>query len=311
MIKPTLTCILFSLWSFAMHAQAVELKHVTLKTIDGQEIHLDDYIGKKPVYFKFWASWCIPCRQQMPHLERIYQTYGKQIEVLAINLNVNDTLETVKATQREFGLTMPIIQDKGGLLAQTFDLRATPYHVLLNKQGQVIYTGHSDNADTGKLDTILAALARGTANAEKARHFDHAIQQTPATLPTFDKPTVLFFASAWCDWYLKDSRPAMAARCVQAQQQVNALAKAFPQLHWQGVLTRLWTGEKELTEYKKKYQIPFALMIDTDNALFFHYHVDSFPTLLAIAHGKEVFRTQSFSDPQVLTRQLQQLSAPR
>lgn len=287
-----------------MPAQAVALKNLTLTTIDGQAIHLDDVIGKKPVYFKFWASWCIPCRKQMPHLEQIYKTYGKQIEVLAINLNVNDNLESVKAVQKEFGLTMPIIQDKGGLLAQTFDLRATPYHVLLNKQGKVVYTGHEDNAE---LNTQLADLANGTAAHEKAVHFE----SPQAAPPAFAKPTVLFFAASWCDWYLKESRPTMAARCVQAQQEVNVLARQFPQLHWQGVLTRLWTGEKELNEYTQKYQIPFAVKIDSDNALFFHYHVDTFPTLIAIAHGKEVFRTQSFADPHAIAKHLQQLVAQR
>ncbi len=40
---------------------------ITLKTIDGKSIDLAEFYGKKPVYLKFWATWCVPCRQQMPH----------------------------------------------------------------------------------------------------------------------------------------------------------------------------------------------------------------------------------------------------
>ena len=54
-----------------------------LKTIDGQTIDLSRFYGKRPAYLKFWATWCIPCRQQMPKFEHIFETQGDRIEVIA------------------------------------------------------------------------------------------------------------------------------------------------------------------------------------------------------------------------------------
>jgi thiol-disulfide isomerase/thioredoxin len=304
MIKRTITVISMACWSLVLCAQTIDVTGTTVKTIDGREIHLADIIGKKPVYFKFWASWCVPCRQQMPHLQHTFETYGKDIEVLAINLNINDNLAAIKKTQKEFGLTMPIIQDEDGLLAQTYGLKVTPYHVLLNRQGKVIHTGYKVN---DALNSKLAALAHASSSAFEEIHLDDGISQTDKSLLKNNKPTVLFFTSAWCDWYLQDSRPAMSAECIRAQQQVNTLSLQFPEFQWQGVVSRLWTGEKELNDYKKKYHVPFDMKVDTSNDWFFSFRVNTFPTLIAIQQGKEMFRTVSFSDPDKLTKQLTEL----
>src|SRR3569832_1394038 len=52
---------------------------VTLDGLDGERIALADLIGHKPVYLKFWATWCKPCREQMPHLEAAHRRYGDRI----------------------------------------------------------------------------------------------------------------------------------------------------------------------------------------------------------------------------------------
>ena len=56
---------------------------VVLKTIDGQVIDLGKLYGNKAVYLKFWATWCVPCREQMPHFEHIYETAGPDLAVIA------------------------------------------------------------------------------------------------------------------------------------------------------------------------------------------------------------------------------------
>jgi len=49
---------------------------LNLETIDGDVIDLGGLYGRKAVYIKFWATWCVPCRQQMPHFEQAYETAG-------------------------------------------------------------------------------------------------------------------------------------------------------------------------------------------------------------------------------------------
>lgn len=71
-----------------------ELLNMPISLISGEVVTLKQYQGKKPVYLKFWATWCKPCRKQMPHFEQITQQYGDNLQVIAINLGINDDLLT-------------------------------------------------------------------------------------------------------------------------------------------------------------------------------------------------------------------------
>src|SRR5579863_8825483 len=114
---------------------------LVLKTIDGKTIDLGKLYGKKAVYLKFWATWCVPCRQQMPHFESTYEHAGPDLAVIAINAGFNDPLEDVKAYQKAVGLKMPIVIDDGRL-ADALHLRVTPQHIVIGRDGKVVYIGH-------------------------------------------------------------------------------------------------------------------------------------------------------------------------
>lgn len=305
MTKSILSFIaLIFIWSQPVSAENFGLSKATIKTIDGNTIKLGEIIGKKPVYLKFWATWCIPCRKQMPHFQKSFEKYGNQVEFLAINININDSLNAIIITQQEFQLTMPIVIDEGAQLAQAFDLRATPYHVLINKQGNIVHTGHDASPE---LDNTLRLLATDQARNLKSIALNKTKSGVHKLKIQNRKPSVVLFTSAWCGWYLEKSRPNMAKECIDAQQQVNALSVKYPNLNWQGVLTRLWTGEKELNDYKKKYNVPFTMSVDSANEHFFDFKVDSFPTLIVFKNGKELFRTNDFNDTKQLHQKLNSL----
>lgn len=99
--------LVLSLSAYAGNVPDALLK-LPIHFIDGTQTTLADFQGKKPVYLKMWATWCQPCREQMPHFEQVQQEYGNDIEVIALNLGLNDDLDSVKATIKEFGLTMPM-----------------------------------------------------------------------------------------------------------------------------------------------------------------------------------------------------------
>src|SRR6202790_2848187 len=65
---------------------------LVLKTIDGDTIDLGNLYGKKAVYLKFWATWCVPCREQMPHFERTYESEGSDVAVIAVNAGFNTSI---------------------------------------------------------------------------------------------------------------------------------------------------------------------------------------------------------------------------
>lgn len=264
----------------------------------GQTVTLGQFKGNTPVYIKFWASYCQPCFKQMPHLQQIYQKYNDKVQVIAVNLGLNDDEKSVAVIQKKFGLKMPIAIDRSGQLAKAFNLVGTPFHVLLDKNSNVAYAEFGEPTD---LDNAIKLVAEG--------HTFSTPQFTPSNAVSAinldslkEKPTALFFVATWCDWYLKDSRPAMSKSCVAAQQQVNKLASQYPQINWVGVVTRLWTEEKDVAEYKNKFDVHHPLTIDDTNAVYLAYGVKDIPTLIFIDKGKEVFRTRHISSPETSTQ---------
>src|ERR1700688_2663061 len=132
---------------------------LVVKTIDGDTIDLGSLYGKKAVYLKFWATWCVPCRQQMPHFQHTYETAGPDLAVIAINVGFNDSVEAIRKYQKQLGITMPIVFDGDAALAAAFNVRVTPQHIVIGRDGRIQYVGHLADQP---LEAALAA-ARTTA----------------------------------------------------------------------------------------------------------------------------------------------------
>lgn len=82
-----------------------------LETLEGENVQLSDYRGKK-VLVNFWATWCGPCREEMPAMQEFYDDYADEIEILAVN--VTDSEKSVDDVQNfidEFDFTYPILLD--------------------------------------------------------------------------------------------------------------------------------------------------------------------------------------------------------
>ena len=272
---------------------------LVMTTIDGQRIDLGRLYGHQAVYLKFWATWCVPCREQMPHLERTFRTAGPDLAVIAINTGFNDTLEDVRAYRREMHLTVPIVLDDGRL-GEAFNLRVTPQHIVIGRDGRILYVGHL-------ADEQLAAALQAARAAPTAAHAAAAPAATPAareavqyrigdrlegvSVTTLDggtvpltvpgQPTVLAFLSPWCESYLATSRPRLAADCRAAREQIEARA-ARPAVRWLGVASGLWASSEDLAGYRDQYHVTIPLTLDESGRLFREFRVTSVPTLLLI-----------------------------
>ena len=278
-----------------------ELLNMPIQLLSGKTVTLKEYEGKRPVYLKFWATWCQPCRKQMPHFEHITQQYGDDLVVIAINLGINDDLAAVKETQNEFNLTMPMAIDTNGDLAKAFKLLGTPYHLLFDKQMNLVHIGHKADLT---LDNKIALISR---NEPVDLLADGTITETAFSIDlSLDdgKIHALYFSSTWCDWYFNDTRPDMSKECVNAQKLVNQLSGKFDEFTWQGIISRLWTGEAELKDYVKKYQITHLVNIDGNNSLFHQFAINKLPTLVVVQNGKILLKTSTFSDSEALNKKL-------
>ncbi|HYF75546.1 MAG TPA: thiol-disulfide oxidoreductase ResA [Symbiobacteriaceae bacterium] len=107
-----------------------------LKTTDGQTVKLSDYKGK-PVMLNFFATWCPPCRAEMPALQEVYKEYEAQgFVILAVNLNESNL--AIDAFRDKLGLTFPIVVDKTDAVSRTYGIVPLPTSYFVGKDGKVV-----------------------------------------------------------------------------------------------------------------------------------------------------------------------------
>ena len=106
-----------------------------LETADGGTVRLSELRGR-PVVLNVWTSWCPPCREEMPALERVHQAYqGQGVVVLGLNSTFQDVRENAQAFAAERGLTFPIVFDEDGQATRLYQVRALPTTFFIDANG--------------------------------------------------------------------------------------------------------------------------------------------------------------------------------
>jgi peroxiredoxin len=109
----------------------------TLKTLEGQTVKLSDLRGKV-ILVNIWASWCPPCKAEMPALEHVYQKYkDRDFVVLAVNSTVQDTAANAQAFVSQNNLTFPILIDESGLVTQLYRVQSLPTSFFIGADGVI------------------------------------------------------------------------------------------------------------------------------------------------------------------------------
>jgi peroxiredoxin len=109
----------------------------TLESLTGDQISLSDIRGKA-IVLNLWASWCPPCRAEMPALQRVYQeNHERGLEVLAVNMTAQDTIAALEDFVQEFNLTFPILLDTSGGVGNAYLLRALPTTFFIDREGVI------------------------------------------------------------------------------------------------------------------------------------------------------------------------------
>ena len=112
----------------------------TLKDVDSKVVSLADYKGH-PVLVNFWATWCAPCRAEMPHLVAAYEKHKAEgFVLLAIDLTNGDDESAVRPYMKEFGMTFPVLFDSDGSAQNAFRLRGLPSSYFINRHGVIRFT---------------------------------------------------------------------------------------------------------------------------------------------------------------------------
>ena len=115
--------------------------------IDGKLKNLDEYRGKV-VLVNFWATWCGPCRIEMPHLARRYDNYRGSGFVL-LGVNIDDDPNAAKALAGKLGIKFPVLLDTDTRVVAAYDLNAMPATVLIDRDGRVrhLHRGYREGVE--------------------------------------------------------------------------------------------------------------------------------------------------------------------
>ena len=109
----------------------------TLETLDGVPITLSDLRGKA-VVVNLWASWCPPCRAEMPALQAAYEADRERgLEIVAVDMTYQDSEEDAQRFVKDFGLTFTIALDRDGMVARQYLLRALPSTFFVGPDGVI------------------------------------------------------------------------------------------------------------------------------------------------------------------------------
>ncbi|HKJ38544.1 MAG TPA: TlpA disulfide reductase family protein [Anaerolineales bacterium] len=106
-----------------------------LQTITGETIKLSDLRGQA-VLVNLWATWCPPCRAEMPAIEKVHNEYKDDgLVVLAVNMTYQDTASNIAPFLDEYGLTFPILLDVNNSVGTAYQLRSLPSSFFIDRDG--------------------------------------------------------------------------------------------------------------------------------------------------------------------------------
>jgi peroxiredoxin len=116
---------------------AVAAPDFTLRGIDGRNLRLAEQRGHV-VMVNFWATWCGPCRVEMPHLNKIHDKY-RSSGFMLLGVNVDEDTRNAVAVADKLGVRFPVLPDADKRVSRQYDLSAMPSTVLIDRDGRVRY----------------------------------------------------------------------------------------------------------------------------------------------------------------------------
>lgn len=147
--------------SMDSHAVAIsdDAPDFTLKSLEGSNLRLEEYRGQV-VLLNFWASWCGPCRQEMPLLDRLHHRY-EDTGFAVLGVNVEGEAAPAQEIVDAINVTFPILIDDGQQVSQMYNLQAMPSTVVIDRDGVVryIHLGYKPG-DEAKYVEVVKRLIR-------------------------------------------------------------------------------------------------------------------------------------------------------
>ncbi|MCJ7591443.1 MAG: TlpA family protein disulfide reductase [Woeseiaceae bacterium] len=129
-----------------------------LKSSTGENLRLSEYRGDV-VMLNFWATWCGPCRQEMPLLDELYKRY-ERVGFNLLGVNIDDDSRRAMQMIEELGVNFPVLFDARKEVSKLYEVEAMPVTVLIDREGNVRYVhhGYKPGYEDKYLDQIRSLL---------------------------------------------------------------------------------------------------------------------------------------------------------
>ncbi|TKJ40837.1 hypothetical protein CEE37_07700 [candidate division LCP-89 bacterium B3_LCP] len=143
---------------------AKEASDFTLEDIDGELFSLEDYLGEGPILLNFWATWCTPCKHELPHLQELHERYGEEGFILVtISEDSPKSQSKIKPYVKSKRYTFTVLLDPNNEVLGLFQGSSLPYQVLIDEDGNIVETHQGYNPGDEK---VLEGKIRELLNLE-------------------------------------------------------------------------------------------------------------------------------------------------
>jgi thiol-disulfide isomerase/thioredoxin len=130
---------------------------VKVNDLDGKPVDLGQYIGKRPLFLEFWATWCELCEELLPRVRAAQAAYGSQVEFIGVNVTVNQSPDRVRKYIDTHRPGFRTLYDDQGTSIRAYQVPTTSYVVVVDRSGNVAYTGTGGTQD---LDGVLRKVTQ-------------------------------------------------------------------------------------------------------------------------------------------------------
>jgi peroxiredoxin len=161
-LKNTMVALVFSVFAASSLAssglEGQTAPDFALKSSTGENLRLSEYRGDV-VMINFWATWCGPCRQEMPLLDELYSRYNR-VGFNLLGVNIDDDSRRAMQMVEELGVNFPVLFDASKEVSKLYEVEAMPVTVIVDRQGTVRYVhhGYKPGYEDKYLDQIRSLL---------------------------------------------------------------------------------------------------------------------------------------------------------